>query len=170
MENWKKALLAGTALVGTGLLGGQAFAQSGPGTFVTQTTNRPDSGIGYAGVTSAICTGTQQSTANLTLTMTPPAGQYVYLQSFVASVAPNATGAASTAAYTSTNLTGGPTWLIAEQASAAGTPQVLSSPQIADFYPTGLKSQSAGTAVTLVPTATMASASVCPHATYWVGP
>lgn len=170
MENWKKALLAGTALAGAGLLGGgDANAQSNPGTFVTQTSNRPDAGLQIFTPTSTICTGTQQSTGNLTLTITPPAGQYVYLSQFAVNVIPNATGSNSTAAYTSTNLTGSPAWLIGEYSNAAALPAPAAL-QISDVYPTGLKSTAPGTAVTLVPNATLASATVCPRAVAWFGP
>lgn len=169
MENWKKALLAGTALVGTGLLASEAEAQLNPGFFATQTANRPDAASQVFTPTATICTGTQQSLANLTLTITPPAGQYVYLSSFSVNVIPNATGAASSAAYTSTNLTGSPAWLIGEFPNAAG--QALTSAlQVNDTYPTGLKSTTPGTAVTLLPNVTLASASVCPRAVAWFGP
>lgn len=168
MENWKKALLAGTALAGTALLSGGVQAQSNPGTYATQTSNRPDAAQAFT-PTAAICTGTQQTTANLTLTITPPAGQYVYLSAFGVNVIPNATGSNSAAVYTSTNLTGSPVWLIGEFSNAAGlTP--TSTLQVSDTYPTGLKSTAPGTAVTLVPSATLASATVCPRAIAWFGP
>ena len=171
MENWKKALLAGTALAGVGLLAApqEAKAQANPGVFTTQTANRPDAGVQIFTPTSTNCTATQASTANLTLTLTPPAGQYVYLSAFSVNVIPNATGAASTAAFTTTNLTGSPAWLIGEYANAAATP-AMAALQVNDVYPTGLKSTAPGTAVTIVPTATLASATVCPRAVAWFGP
>ncbi len=168
MENWKKALLAGTALVGTGLLAAPAEAQLNPGTFTTQSSNRPDAAQIFT-PTATICTATQSATTSLTVTITPPAGQYVYLSSFGVSVIPNATGSNSAAVYTSTNLTGSPVWLIGEFSNAAGLAATAPT-QISDVYPTGVKSQSPGTAVTLVPSATLASASVCPRATAWFGP
>lgn len=170
MENWKKALLAGTALAGSGLLvPGEASAQSNPGAFTTQTANRPDAGLQVFTPNSTNCTATQTNAASLTLTLTPPAGQYVYISQFAVNVIPNATGAASTAAYTTTNLTGSPVWLIGEYANAAATP-AQAPLQINDVYPTGLKSTAPGTAVTFVPNATLASASVCPRVVAWFGP
>lgn len=169
MENWKKALLAGTALAGAGLLTAPADAQLNAGTYATQTANRPDTATQYFTTSSANCTATQASTANLTLTITPPAGQYVYLSSFNVNVIPNATGSNSTAAYTSTNLTGSPVWLIGEFSNAAGL-TLTAAQQVNDVYPTGIKSTTPGTAVTLVPSATLASASVCARATAWFGP
>ncbi len=171
MENWKKALLAGTALVGTGLLAApqEARAQSNAGVITTQTANRPDAALQVFTPTSTVCTGTQQTTANLTLTLTPPAAQYVYLSAFSVNVIPNATGAVSTTAFTTTNLTGSPLWIVGTVTNAAATP-AMQTLQINDTYPTGLKSQAPGTAVTIVPSATTASASVCPRAVAWFGP
>jgi hypothetical protein len=168
MENWKKALLAGTALASTSLLTAPAEAQLNAGTFTTQSSNRPDAAQ-MTTATSTNCTATQTTVGNITLTITPPAGQYVYLSSFNVSVLPNATGSNSATVYSSTNLTGSPVWLIGEFSNAAGF--AATTPlQINDTYPTGLKSTSPGTAVTLVPAATLASASVCPRATAWFGP
>lgn len=168
--NWKKALLAGTALSGAGLLSAGADAQTAAGTYTTQTANRPDAATQMSSVTSTNCTATGTSVANLTLTMTPAAGNYVYLQSFVVEVAPgNTTGAASTAAYSSTNLTGNPAWLISAATVASTAPQAEVA-QVNDFYPTGLKATAPGTAVTLLPTATLNSTLVCAHATWWQGP
>lgn len=171
MENWKKALLAGTALVGTGLIAApqEAHAQANPGVFTTQTANRPDAGVQIFTPTSTNCTATQTTTANLTLTITPPAGLYVYLSQFSVNVIPNATGSNSTAAYTTTNLTGSPAWLVGEFSNAAALP-AMSPLQVNDIFPTGLKSTAPGTAVTIVPTATLASASSCPRAVAWFGP
>ncbi len=168
MENWKKSLLAGTALVGTGLLAAPADAQLAAGTYTSQSSYRPDAAQ-MTTPTSTNCTTVGTTAALVGLTITPPAGQYVYLSSFSVTVIPNATGSNSTAAYTSTNLTGTPSWLVGEFSNAAGLATV-STLQVNDVYPTGLKSQSAGTAVTLIPNATLASASVCPRATAWFGP
>lgn len=169
MENWKKALLAGTALIGTGLLAGNAEAQSNPGTFTTQTANRPDAGLQIFTPSAANCTATQATATPLTLTMTPPAGQYVYISELAITVIPNATGSNSTTVYSSTNLTGSPVWLIGEFSNAAALP-AMAPLQVNDVYPTGLKSTTPGTAVTLVPAATLASASVCPRVVAWFGP
>lgn len=168
----RQALLGGVATIalGAGLLmsANEAKAQSTQGIVTTQSTYRADAAQFFVSATSTTCTSTQASVANLTLTITPPAGQYVYLTGFDVQVAPNATGAASATGWSSTNLTGAPAWVTNVNASATGSQTfeyVLS-----ESYPTGLKSTVPGTAVTIVPTATTASAYACPHAWGYYSP
>jgi hypothetical protein len=169
-KDLRNALLGGTALIGAGLLSvGAAKAQTAalPGgvTAVQQSAARADAAAFDNTTTAANCTTTQVSIANGTITITPPAGNFVYLGSVTAQVANNSTGAASAAALSTTNLTGAPAWLVNEQAAAA-----VVAEQVNQVFPTGLKSTAPGTAVTIVPTATLASGYLCVQAAGWYSP
>lgn len=169
-RDFSKKLLGGVAVaaLGAGLIGGfaaEADAQTAAGTVVTQSGYRADAATFMTGNTRTSCGTTQDSVANLTLTLTPNAGNYVYLVGFYAEVGNNGTGASSTVTWSSTNLTGNPAWNTIEVASATGSAQ-----QVAEMYPTGLKSTAPGTAVTIVPSATMASAFQCVKAVWYQNP
>ncbi len=170
MDNWKKALLGGTALATAALLGGVAEAQQTPGTYTTQTAIRADAATFVQMITGGrtTCTTTQDTIANTTITITPPAGQYVYLTGLSIDVFPNATASTSATNWSSTNLTGSPSWLVSTTTAAAANPSV---PMLMhETYPTALKSTVAGTAVTIVPVATTASAYVCARAFGYYNP
>lgn len=173
MEKWKELLLGGTALAGAGLLmvpegNAQTAALPGGVTAVQQSAARADAAAFNNSPTFTNCTTTQASTANLTITVTPPAGNYVYLSSLTAQQGSNATGAAaaSVAALSSTNLTGAPAWLLDTNTGS----QSIGAEVINQVWPTGLKSTAPGTAVTIVPTATLASTYVCIQASGWYSP
>lgn len=163
MNKLATLLLGGTALVGAGLLAAQEVvnAQSAQGTVVTQSASKAD--VATFLQTSAggrtTCSTTQDTVANLTVTLTPPAGQYVYITGVYFDSLANATGATSTTVFSSTNLTGSPAWLVPTTATAAANPS--GATHIAESYPTALKSTVAGTAVTILPQATSASAFLC---------
>ncbi len=159
----KQALLGGAAAValGVGLLASPAAvdAQSAAGVTVTQSGAKADAATFFAAPAATSCTTVAATVANLTITVTPPAGQYVYLTGFFLEVLANATAASSATIWTSTNLTGSPVWLANVTASAASVPTYEYS--LAEVYPTALKSTVAGTPVTILPTATSASAFQC---------
>lgn len=160
------AIALGAALVAAP----EANAQQAQGTIVTQSASKADAAtfvaMGANGRTS--CSTSQETVANLTITITPPAGNYVYLTGFHATGIGNATAATSTTVWSSTNLTGSPAWLTPTIASAAANPTGLI--QVSEVYPTGLKSTVAGTAVTIVPQATTASAFLCAKAVGYYSP
>lgn len=169
----RQALLGGVAAValGAGLLGVASIVpkEAEAQTAVQQSAQKLDVATWFAqslgGRTS--CSTSQETVANLTITITPPAGQYVYLTGFYVEGFGNATAATSTTVWSSTNLTGAnngiaPAWLTPFVASAAANPTVYVNLQ--ETYPTGMKSTVAGTAVTIVPQATSASAFLCAHA------
>jgi hypothetical protein len=173
MEKWKQTLLGGTALAGS-LLGGLGVApveaQQAPGTYTTQTANRADTATFVQMVAGGrtTCTTTQDTVANTTITITPPAGNYVYLTGLSIDVFPNATASTSATTWTSTNLTGSPAWLVSTTTAAAANP---SAPFfLHDSYPTALRSTAPGTAVTIVPGATTASAFICARAFGYFSP
>lgn len=83
-----------------------------------------------------------------TLTLTPVAGQCVYITSLEIDASEDATGVAATAqtTVTTTNISGSPIWTIASGTASAG----LANPPIAMAFPGGLKAATCGTAVTFV--------------------
>lgn len=171
MENWKKVLLGGSALVGVGLLSmgerALAGATDGASTSTTQSAYHPDASTVLGANTQTQCTTTQSSTANLTLTITPPAGNYVYITGVYIQTASNGTGStASTTAWTSVGLQNTPSWLV----TAGGTSPIMNGGVAETYPPGGLKSTAPGAVVTLAPVATLASAFTCAKVTGYFSP
>ena len=169
----RQPLLGGASAValGVGLLGAPQIveAQQAQGTYVTQSGSRADAAAFYAAPAAATsCTTSQASIANLTITITPPAGNFVYLTGLYIEYLANATAAASATLWTATNITGTPAWLAAVNASGTGVP--TGEYLIAETYPTGLKSTVAGTPVTILPQATSASTFQCVKAVGYFSP
>ena len=156
--------------LGIGLLAAPQVieAQTAAGTTVTQSGYKADAATFFVANTRTSCTTTQDSVANLTLTITPPAGNYVYLTGLYFEVAPNATASTSNTLWTASNLTGSPQWLTGTTTAAAANPSYQYN--ISEVYPTGLRSTVAGTAVTIVPSATTASAFICVKAVGYFNP
>jgi len=172
--NAREMLLGGVAAVALGgavmLCAEQAKADSNFGTNITQSASRSDAASALTGPAGGrtTCSTTQDTVANLTVTLTPSAGNYVYVTGVYISGLANATGATSTTVWSSTNLTGSPAWLTPTTATAAANPSGLI--QVSEMYPTGLKSTAPGTAVTIVPQATTASAFMCPRVAWFQAP
>lgn len=173
MEKWKQALLGGTALVGAGLLSAAplekavAGATDGSSTSITQGAYHADASTLLAATSATNCTTTQVAVATLSQTITPPAGNYVYITGMYIEVGGNGTGStASTTAWTSTGLQNTPSWLVSSGGTASFAQQ-----QVAETYPPGaLKSTSPGTAIVLAPLATLASAFTCAKVTGYFSP
>jgi len=172
--NAREFLLGGVAALalGGGLLvpAEEAMAQATQGTVTTQSGYHADA-AGFSQQSTGgrtTCSTTQDTVANETITITPPAGQYVYLTGVYFEVSPNATAASSATVWSSTNLTGNPAWLTNTTTAAAANPSAEYVVQ--EIYPNGLKSTVAGTAVTIVPNATTASAFICAHAVGYFNP
>lgn len=113
-------------------------AQSGIGA-VQQNTQRLDS--------DAICVSSNTSAG--TVTFTPPGAQYVYLTEIDFESGQSTTGIAAAAAPTTisiSNISGSPLWTMA---SGAATTPGTNTQTFSVFYPTGLKSQTPGTVVTV---------------------
>lgn len=168
----RQALLGGASAIalGVGLLGAPQVveAQQSQGVIVTQSGSKADAASFYAAPAATSCTTSQASIANLTVTITPPAGQYVYLTGVYFEYLPNATAASSATLWTATNITGTPAWLANVTASAASVP--TTEFLISEIYPTGLKSTVAGTPVTILPQATSASTFQCVKAVGYFSP
>lgn len=172
--NAREVLLGGVAaaafLGGAILAAPEADAQQSQGTVTTQSGYKADA-ASFAQMVAGLrttCSTSQDTVANLTITITPPAGNYVYLTGLYIEGLANATGATSTTVWSSTNLTGSPAWLTPTTASAAANPTGMIN--LAEIYPTGLKSTVAGTAVTILPQATTSSAFLCAKAVGYFNP
>jgi hypothetical protein len=158
--------------LGTAMLAAPAVlqAQQAQGVSTTQSASHADSAQFFVqnvgGRTT--CTTTQDTAANLTINIVPPAGNYVYLTGLYITGASNATAASSATVWSSTNLNGSPAWLTNFTASSASVP--TGDLIVAEVYPTAIKSTVAGTAVTIVPQATSASAFLCAHAVGYFNP
>ena len=172
--NAREMLLGGVAAIALGgglLVAGPAQAQSNQGTNVSQSAVRNDAATFVTGLVGGrtTCTTSQDTVANLTVTITPNGNNFVYITGVEIQVASNVTGATSAVAWSSTNLAGTPTWLT-QNVAGATTNVAPAMAQVTSVYPTGLKSAAAGVAVTIVPSATMASASQCPRVAWYQNP
>lgn len=139
---------AGLALI---LASGIAFAQQAPA--IQQSGTRLDAGTGLYGPAggATTCATVNTTAANGTVTITPPAGQYVYITSFAMDITADTTGLTGVATMSTTNLTGGPFWSLATIVPTAGANGTFR--QISETYATPIKSTAPGTAVTFVPSA-----------------
>lgn len=150
----KKLLLLGliALLALTGPVSAQTLIQQSP--TMLSACNQ----IANAGATIAVATAQ-------TVTITPPAGQYVYLCGLDYSICQNATGAAiSNATITTTGLPGNPKY----QYSLVATVDACTTTQ-AYYFGLPLKSNAAGTAVTIV-AASQTQASATINAYYFTAP
>ncbi len=129
---------------------------------VTQTAARADSGTSLNGPSGgATSCNTVNTTAALnTVTITPPAGQYVYITGVFIDITANITGLTGQATLSTTNVTGGPFWSLATIIPTAGATGGVFR-QIAEWYATPLRSTTPGTAVTFVPSAQSANVIYC---------
>lgn len=140
------------------LLTTSAFAENG--TAVQQTTTRKDVATFLKGPAggATTCSTVNTTVANTTVTITPDAGKYVYITGVYVDITSDATGTTGVATLSTTNLTGAPFWSLA---SLAVLTNANGYRQIAETYPTGLKSSQPGLAVTFVPSAQTANEIYC---------
>lgn len=113
------------------------------------------------------CATVNSTVANNTVTITPSGGQFVYITGIYIDIVSDTTGTTGVATMSTTNLTGGPVWSLATLAAAAGGQ--ASYRQIAEHFTTPLKSRTAGTAVTFVPSAQIANEIVCTRVAGYFG-
>lgn len=145
-------LLATTATI--------AFAQVN--TQVTQTATPANASTflqGPAGGATS-CSTVNTTAANNTVTITPPAGNYVYITGVYVDITSDATGTTTTNTMTTTNLTGNPVWSLATIVPTANVNQGQFR-QISETYATPYKSRTPGTAVTVLPSGTAADTIYC---------
>ncbi len=156
MKSLKFLALAGAAIVALSV--GVANAQVS--TLVTQTATPANASTFLQGQAGAsVCSTVNSTAANGTVTITPPAGLYVYITGVYIDITADATGTTSVATLSTTNLTGGPIWslgMIIPTANSVGQFR-----QISETYTTPMKARTPGTAVTFVPSAQVADSIVC---------
>lgn len=157
MKNLRKTLLASVAAIA--LLGVPVVNADVPGTSVTQTATHLDAASFWLGqaATTTSCNAVSATAASDTITITPPAGQYVYLTNFIMQHSTDATGATEVPTISMTNIsTNGGVAAILSAASTLSTTGYTVNFTI-PFGPGGLKSAAPGVAVTFVPSATLSS-------------
>lgn len=148
-----------------------ASAQAQVANQTTQTGTRLDASQflqGAAGGATS-CATVNQSAANNTVTITPPAGQFVYITGLYVDITANITGTTQVATASATNLTGAPFWSLATVVPTAGANGTFR--QIAENYAVPLKSTAPGTAVTWVPSAAgFTNTIICPRIAGYFAP
>jgi hypothetical protein len=147
---------------------GSVWAQAP--TTIQQSGSRTDAAIFLAGPLggATTCATVNTTAANGTVTITPPAGQYVYITGVYIDITSDTTGLTGVATLGTTNLTGSPTWSLATLTAAAAGQATMR--QIADVFPTGLRAASPGTAVTFVPSAQSNHVIFCTRVAGYYGP
>ncbi len=148
MKHFTKTL-ALAALLST--VAGAAFAQVATQTTQTATMLNATAFNQTIANGATGCAAVNTTAANGTVTITPPAGQFVYVTNVSIDIVSDVTGNTQVATMSTTNISGSPIWslaTIAPTASSAGQFR-----QISETYATPLKSTAAGTAVTFVPSA-----------------
>jgi hypothetical protein len=148
-------------------LAGIAAAQAPP---VAQTSTRSDAATGVSSTAPAV----NATQATGTVTITPPAGQFVYFTGIY--VAACGDGTASTSSiqqnFTTTNLSGLTiqTSMLAFAATTAIANSISSCDRVSMPFATPLKSAASGGTVTIVPPAQAAHMSFPIIATYYFAP
>ena len=160
MDRLRKFLLAGAsaaALLAAPVL---ALADSA-GTPVTQSATHLDAAsfwVGQANGATA-CNAVSQTSASGTITITPPAGQYVYLTALLLQRNTDATGVTEVPTIATTNISsnGGATAAVLSAASTLSTTGLTNTGAVIPFGVGGLKSAAPGVAVTFVPSGAQAT-------------
>jgi len=114
------------------------------------------------------CATVNTTAALNTVTITPPAGNYVYITGVYIDITADVTGVTQVATLSTTNLSGGPFWSLATVVPTAGANGTMR--QIAEVFPTALKSTVPGTAVTFVPSAQTNHAIFCARVAGYFAP
>jgi hypothetical protein len=155
-------------LLGICVICGSALAQAP--TAVNQSPTRSDAATFLQTMVggATACATVNSTAANGTVTITPPAGQYVYITGVYIDITSDTTGLTGVATMGTTNITGSPTWSLATLTAAAAGQATMR--QIADVFPTGLRSTVPGTAVTFVPSAQSNHVIFCTRVAGYYGP
>jgi hypothetical protein len=158
MNILKKTLLAGVSALA--LLGTAAMADTA-GTAVTQSATHLDAASFWVGQANGLtaCNAVSQTSASQTITITPPAGQYVYLTALLIQKNTDATGVTEVPTISTTNISsnGGATAGALSIASTLSTTGTTFPATVIPFQIGGLKSSVPGVAVTFVPSAAQAT-------------
>lgn len=147
-----------------------ASAQAQVGQQISQTSTRLDAGTGLFGPLggATACSTVNTTAANGTVTITPPAGQYVYITGVSIDITANVTGLTGQATMSATNVTGTPVWSLATIVPTAGANGTFR--QIHETYATPLRSTAPGTAVTFVPSAQSNNVIFCTRVAAYFAP
>jgi len=156
MTNLRKTLLAGAAAIG--LLAAPAAMADFPGTSITHTAAHLDAAQVWVGQANGVasCNAVSQTSASDTITITPPSGQFFYMTEFFLQHSTDATGATEvpTISMTGISTNGGVAAFLSAASTLATTGYHV---ETAIPFPQGLRSATAGTAVTFVPSATLSA-------------
>lgn len=139
-------------------------------TAVQQAGSRPDAAAflqGPAGGATSCATVNTTAALN-TVTITPPAGNHVYITGVYIDITADVTGVTQVATMATTNITGSPIWSLATIVPTAGANGTMR--QISETFPTALKSTVPGTAVTFVPSAQTNHAIFCTRVAGYFAP
>jgi hypothetical protein len=145
-----------------------AFGQAP--TTVQQSASRFDAATFLQGPPAAatLCATVNSTAAAGTVTITPQAGQYVYITGVYIDITADVTGVSQVATLSTTNLTGSPIWSLATIVPTAGANGTMR--QISETFPTALRSSVPGVAVTFVPSAQTNHAIFCTRVAGYFGP
>ena len=152
----KKTLLAGVSALA--LISAVAHADV-PGVSTTQTATHYDAATFWVGQAAGLtaCNAVSATSPSATITITPPAGQYVYLTDLIVQINTDATGATAVPTVSTTNISsnGGATAGAFSLATTLATTGSTNTGFVLPFPIGGLKSAAPGVAVTFVPSATL---------------
>ncbi len=168
MNTFKKTLLAGVSALA--LMAAVPALADTAGTSVTQTATHADAAAGWWGQTAGLtaCNAVSATSPSATITITPPAGQYVYLTDLIVQINTDATGSTAVPTVSTTNISsnGGATAGAFSLATTLSTTGATNTGFVLPFPVGGLKSAAPGVAVTFVPSATLSSHTIaCMSAT-----
>lgn len=156
MNNLTKALLGSVAIAA--LCAPQAVRADFPGTSITHTAAHLDAAAVWLGQANGVtsCNAVSQTSPSDTITVTPPSGQYFYMTEFFLQHSTDATGATEVPTISMTNIStnGGVAAFLSAASTLATTGYHV---ETAIPFPQGLRSATAGTAVTFVPSATLSA-------------
>ena len=159
-SNLRKTLLAGASVLALVVGGGTVFADSA-GTSVTQTATHLDAAASWIGQTNGVtsCNSVSATSPSATITITPPAGQYVYLTAILLQRSSDATGVTEVPTIATTNISsnGGATGAVLSAAMTLSTVGATNTGAVIPFGIGGLKSAAPGVAVTFVPSGAQAT-------------
>jgi hypothetical protein len=170
MENtFRKTLLAGVSALALVVGASSAFADAAA-TAVTQTATHSDAATFWIGQTAGLtaCNAVSATSPSATITITPPAGQYVYLTDLIVQINTDATGSTAVPTVSTTNIStnGGATAGAFSLATTLSTTGATNTGFVLPFPIGGLKSAAPGVAVTFVPSATLSAHTIaCMSAT-----
>jgi hypothetical protein len=156
MRNFAKGLLATASAVAiVGALSGPVAAQQATAVQQSASELRAATFLQGQAAGATACNAVSATAASGTVTITPQAGQYVYITGVYMDIfQTDATGVSGVPTVSTTNITGSPIWAATTVATS------LQGIHYVDLFPNALKSTAPGTAVTFVPSATQGAKNI----------